>query len=204
MLEMRKGCGLAVFLVLLACGARPVSKPEVSNKNENSAGNENETAYQDFVLCDRSTKNDERVVIDFTALWGLEQDIAGEVHHCEGGGSCIDFPLLISVPPHLPTAGKPRIYWSVGRYRFTMTLNSDGDYRLESKAPVNARSGVILYDHRGGVKEYRSPVFVRPLTRCGGHLTFRDLEKLTGGDRKPAAMPPIFSVGDAGERSNPL
>jgi hypothetical protein len=139
----------------------------------------------EFVLCNNNPNNNFSIRIDYEQLVGIYEDYGMRVGACgDIRSGCINFPLVLSAPPILPTGSQPIVRWSVEGYNFTMewdrarpghySIVADG--RHSDGTPIGRR--VYDYDDRIGLTGYRAEGVPGGWTRCAGRLAFVDLREL--------------------------
>jgi hypothetical protein len=144
----------------------------------------------DFVLCSDSPAHRATISIDYKEMYGYVTDTGAPVAKCVGGaGACISWPILIGVPPDLPRNLSDVVRWSVDNDRFAIRLipGSDDTYFLEAmdfqRVPDGriAQYGKLLYVYSkdAGIISMRAEGDTpHGWVRCGGRLTFEDLQGL--------------------------
>ncbi len=140
---------------------------------------------EDFVLCNQTPGNSFRIAVEYEELIGIYEDYGRDVGACgEAASGCIDFPILLSVPPRLPSRPGEEVRWTVAKYRFAIRSGSGAgnEYLIEAEKikPNGTSLGKEFYDYDSseGVTRYWAEGSPARWLRCGGRLTFDDLRLL--------------------------
>ncbi len=156
-----------------------------------------------FRLCKEQPGIHQQLEIDYRNLSGLFDDVRFTPTPTCGdeADACIAYPIDISVPPTLPTAGRP-VRWTVDNFHFTASVaDRPHDYVIESIELRPDESGRptlwdrwrMTYSERRGLARAESPLSDESWSRCAGRLTFDDLRQLTSRihrSRTAPAAPP--------------
>ncbi len=147
-------------------------------------------AASEFRLCNGDPALLSLVSIDYVNLRGYSNDYGEAIKTCgEAAEPCIDFPLLLSAPPRLPTNISEVVQWQVGDDRFAIRQmrGATDAYYVEATEfrpgpdgrPQRFGRSSYTYTSDMGILTFRAegnePHW---MVRCGGRLTFEDLRAL--------------------------
>lgn len=147
-------------------------------------------AGDQFRLCSEHPDHKSVITIDYKALRGFSEDYSEPVKSCgKSSTPCIAFPILLSVPRHLPTSASEIIRWSAGSDQFSIRSLPGAvgaysieavDYRTGSDGrPVLYGRGLYTYTRDMGITTFHAQGdTARGMVRCAGRLTFEDLRAL--------------------------
>jgi hypothetical protein len=145
----------------------------------------------EFLLCSDDPRMPHIISIDFAAMFGRSSDYGRPISRCaDEKAPCLDFPLLVSAPPRLPSQPSEEVSWRNGDFRFGLRILSgspSGDayvlevIRFEARAGRNVPIGRWLHHFTRDEGLLTSRTMTEPTAwvRCGGRLTFDDLRALT-------------------------
>lgn len=159
-------------------------------------------------LCSSSAGYESRIYIELDerhGYIGFLDDVGRPLSRCAATGpACIDFPFAFSAPPRLPRDNIEQVAWQAGAYRFSMRMRDAGDqiYRIDvaSGDPVTSRHAwrgraEYAYHRDEGILGLRVEGGPHEWVRCGGRLTFDDLESVVRRLPQPALPAQTGSSG---------
>lgn len=157
-------------MILCGCGAMERSGPSGT-----------------FRLCS-STAGRSTIRIEYDEHLGFRDHVGRPITRCVGvTEACIEFPIVLTVPPRYPANASDEVRWSSANYRFTLRASSTAEsFDLDVTALTSQSDNVSSVQGRGfyryhpteGIVAYRVEGVPHRWTRCAGRLTFDDLEGL--------------------------
>ena len=135
-----------------------------------------------FTLCSDNPAYKSAITVDFGTLKGSADDYTAPLANCGSKAACISFPIVLSVPPKLPTENAATIRWSIGGKHFSVqSLPGSNDAYMINAQEFDTNGdpagplGTYTYSSDFGVMTLRIAGIPHGWVRCRGRLTFDDL-----------------------------